>query len=104
MAPTSTWILALAACAGSEPDGASGSPSLWVQGALAFDGVEIGSDEPRVETLWVENVGTGLLFVDEQRGDMHDESATTEVPLTRVPYSKLCPGSAALDKLQKAYR
>jgi hypothetical protein len=29
---------------------------------------------------------------------------TTDVPLTRVPYEKLCPGSAKLDKLQEAFR
>jgi hypothetical protein len=35
---------------------------------------------------------------------MHELNATTDVPLTRVPYEKLCPGSAALAKLQEDFR
>ncbi len=49
-------------------------------------------------------VVTGLLYVDENVPDMHELSQTTDVPLTRVPYEKLCPGSSALDKLQEDYR
>jgi 2-oxoglutarate ferredoxin oxidoreductase subunit beta len=49
-------------------------------------------------------VPTGLLFLDRQRGDMHEESRTRDVPLTKVPYSKLCPGKAALDKLMEDFR
>jgi hypothetical protein len=35
---------------------------------------------------------------------MHDEAATREVPLTQLPFSKLCPGKAALDKLMDSFR
>jgi 2-oxoglutarate ferredoxin oxidoreductase subunit beta len=49
-------------------------------------------------------IATGLLFVDKQASDMHDTSKTTEVPLSQLPYEKLCPGSAALDELQKTFR
>ncbi len=49
-------------------------------------------------------VPTGLFFVDPKSRDMHDLSGTTEVPLSQVPYEKLCPGSAALDELQKSFR
>ena len=35
---------------------------------------------------------------------MHDISGTTDVPLSKVPYEKLCPGKAELDKLQHAFR
>ena len=49
-------------------------------------------------------VPTGLLFVDESRGDMHDMSGTVETPLTQVPFEELCPGSAALDELQEEFR
>jgi 2-oxoglutarate/2-oxoacid ferredoxin oxidoreductase subunit beta len=49
-------------------------------------------------------IATGLLFVDKQASDMHDTSKTTEVPLAQLPYQKLCPGSAALDELQKTFR
>jgi 2-oxoglutarate ferredoxin oxidoreductase subunit beta len=49
-------------------------------------------------------VPTGLLYLDPSRGDMHDEGATTGMPLTRVPFSKLCPGKVALDKLMEDFR
>jgi 2-oxoglutarate ferredoxin oxidoreductase subunit beta len=49
-------------------------------------------------------IPTGLLYLNDQRGDMHDEGATASVPLTQVPYGKLCPGSAALDQLQEEFR
>jgi 2-oxoglutarate ferredoxin oxidoreductase subunit beta len=49
-------------------------------------------------------IPTGLLYLDKERGDMHDESGTTDVPLTRVPYAKLCPGKAALDRLMDDFR
>jgi 2-oxoglutarate/2-oxoacid ferredoxin oxidoreductase subunit beta len=49
-------------------------------------------------------IATGLLFVDKQASDMHVTSKTTDVPLTQLPYEKLCPGSAALDELQKTFR
>jgi 2-oxoglutarate ferredoxin oxidoreductase subunit beta len=49
-------------------------------------------------------VPTGLLFLDESAGDMHDQNATTDVPLSRVPFEKLCPGKSALAELQEAFR
>jgi 2-oxoglutarate ferredoxin oxidoreductase subunit beta len=49
-------------------------------------------------------VPTGLFFVDTKSRDMHDISGTTDVPLSQIPYEKLCPGSAALDELQKSFR
>jgi 2-oxoglutarate ferredoxin oxidoreductase subunit beta len=49
-------------------------------------------------------IATGLLYVDKQASDMHDTSKTTEVPLTKLPFEKLCPGKAALDELQKEFR
>jgi hypothetical protein len=36
--------------------------------------------------------------------DMHEMSGTPEIPLTQVPYEKLCPGSDALSKLNEEYR
>jgi 2-oxoglutarate ferredoxin oxidoreductase subunit beta len=47
---------------------------------------------------------TGLLFVDELTPDLHQANQTTETPLSRVPFEKLCPGSAALDNLQEDFR
>jgi 2-oxoglutarate ferredoxin oxidoreductase subunit beta len=49
-------------------------------------------------------IPTGLLFLDESMGDMHGIAGTVETPLTQVPYEMLCPGKAALDKLQEEYR
>jgi 2-oxoglutarate ferredoxin oxidoreductase subunit beta len=47
---------------------------------------------------------TGLLFVQESAPDLHEANNTSETPLARVPYEKLCPGSAALEKLQAEFR
>jgi 2-oxoglutarate/2-oxoacid ferredoxin oxidoreductase subunit beta len=52
----------------------------------------------------VGEVVTGLLFVDETTPNLHDANNTTEIPLARVPYECLCPGSGALDKLQEEFR
>ena len=41
---------------------------------------------------------------NKRAGDMHDINGTTDVPLARVPFEKLCPGKAALDELQSAFR
>jgi len=49
-------------------------------------------------------VPTGLLFVDGKRGDMHADAGTTDQALVTLPYEKLCPGSATLDKLQRGFR
>jgi 2-oxoglutarate ferredoxin oxidoreductase subunit beta len=49
-------------------------------------------------------VVTGLLFIDETAGDMHEINSTTEVPLSQVPYRKLCPGASALAQLQEEFR
>jgi 2-oxoglutarate ferredoxin oxidoreductase subunit beta len=47
---------------------------------------------------------TGLLYLDEAGADMHAMNNTVEVPLTEVPYDRLCPGSAALATLMEEYR
>ncbi len=49
-------------------------------------------------------VPVGLLYLDTHGVEMHDGMKTTRAPLSQLPYEKLCPGSAALDKLQRAYR
>ena len=49
-------------------------------------------------------VPTGLLYIDEGSGDVHDVNNTTEVPLSRLPFEALCPGSAELDRLQEEFR
>jgi len=49
-------------------------------------------------------VPTGLLFIDETAGEVHDLNNTTEIPLARVPFETLCPGAAELDRLQDEFR
>ena len=46
----------------------------------------------------------GLLFLDESGVNMHAAAKTVKRPLSQVPHEELCPGSAALRKLQDAYR
>ena len=47
---------------------------------------------------------TGLLYVDESVPDVHEMNSTADVALSKVPFEKLCPGSAALAALQDDYR
>ena len=47
---------------------------------------------------------TGLLFLEEGVGDLHDTNNTSKTPLSRLPYEKLCPGAAALHRLQEDFR
>ena len=49
-------------------------------------------------------IPTGLLFVDESAGDMHNILGTTDTPLTQVPYELLCPGGEALESLMEEFR
>ena len=47
---------------------------------------------------------TGLLFVDPQAGDMHDALGTVEQPLNALGEAELCPGAAALEKINASLR
>jgi 2-oxoglutarate ferredoxin oxidoreductase subunit beta len=47
---------------------------------------------------------TGLLYIDESQPDLHEVNGTVSVPLSRLPYEQLCPGSDALLALQKRFR
>ena len=49
-------------------------------------------------------VVTGLLYLEQSGADMHAVNKTVERPLVDVPYSELCPGSAALNDLMAEYR
>ncbi|MBI5514413.1 MAG: 2-oxoacid:ferredoxin oxidoreductase subunit beta [Deltaproteobacteria bacterium] len=48
-------------------------------------------------------IPTGLLFLDEAHGDMHQMASTVERRLHDLPFEELCPGSAALEAFQKDY-
>ncbi len=47
---------------------------------------------------------TGLLYVDPEAGDLHDRLGTTEAPLNTLDEAALCPGSAALERLNASLR
>jgi 2-oxoglutarate ferredoxin oxidoreductase subunit beta len=49
-------------------------------------------------------VVTGLLYLDETVPDLHELNQTPDGALTKIPYHKLCPGRAALDRLQEDFR
>ena len=47
---------------------------------------------------------TGLLYIDEEAGDMHDLSGSVVTPLSKLPYESLNPGSDTLAKVMDRYR
>jgi len=49
-------------------------------------------------------VATGLLYLDPMPRDLHASLNTVKTPLNRLPDGALCPGSAALDKVNARLR
>ena len=49
-------------------------------------------------------VPTGLLYLEESEEDMHAFENTVETPLVDLAFEDLCPGSAALEELQRGWR
>lgn len=47
---------------------------------------------------------TGLLYIDEETGDMHDLSGSVKTPLSKIPYEDLNPGAEKLANLMDRYR
>ena len=47
---------------------------------------------------------TGLLFVDDDPEDLHMSANTVKTPLNAMSEKELCPGQAALDKINAALR
>jgi len=47
---------------------------------------------------------TGLLYVEEESDDLHSHLNTVEAPLNTLGEADLCPGSAALDKINASLR
>jgi len=47
---------------------------------------------------------TGLLYIDEETGDMHDLSGSVQMPLSKIPYEELNPGKQALANVMHRYR
>src|SRR5213082_2454935 len=49
-------------------------------------------------------VVTGLLFVEEDHGDLHEFLDTVEAPLNALGENELCPGQEALDRYNAAHQ
>ena len=89
----------------------TGDDARRERGAAAQGGGRLRSDEPR-EGVWTYleehqssgEIPMGLLFLDENGVEMHAAAKTVKRPLSQVPYEELCPGNAALRKLQEGYR
>jgi 2-oxoglutarate/2-oxoacid ferredoxin oxidoreductase subunit beta len=47
---------------------------------------------------------TGLLFVEEDHGDLHEFLETVETPLNALGEAELCPGPDYLDRYNAAHR
>jgi 2-oxoglutarate ferredoxin oxidoreductase subunit beta len=47
---------------------------------------------------------TGLLYVDPESEDLHTHLDTVDSPLNALDEQALCPGSAALDKINASLR
>jgi 2-oxoglutarate ferredoxin oxidoreductase subunit beta len=47
---------------------------------------------------------TGLLYVDDDPEDLHAHLRTTDAPLNKLSEKELCPGQAALDKINASLR
>ena len=49
-------------------------------------------------------ITTGLLYVNEDREEMHELMGNVDTPLAHLPYEGLLPGSEELRKIQRRYR
>ena len=49
-------------------------------------------------------IATGLIYVDKDPDDLHHHLATVEKPLNELGEKELCPGSAALERLNAGLR
>jgi 2-oxoglutarate/2-oxoacid ferredoxin oxidoreductase subunit beta len=47
---------------------------------------------------------TGLLYVEDEAEDLHGHLDTVDAPLNTLGEKELCPGSAALDKINASLR
>jgi 2-oxoglutarate/2-oxoacid ferredoxin oxidoreductase subunit beta len=47
---------------------------------------------------------TGLLYVQPDSSDLHDNLNTVETPLNQLGERELCPGSVALERINAALR
>ena len=96
----------------SYPEGEATSVTMHDGSVVRLRKVAADYDPTDREAVWTYlqerqtsgEIPMGLLFLDEGGVDMHAAAKTVKRPLAQVPYEELCPGSAALRKLQDAYR
>jgi 2-oxoglutarate ferredoxin oxidoreductase subunit beta len=49
-------------------------------------------------------ITTGLLYIDEERDEMHELMGNVDVPMARLPHDILSPGSKELPKILSRYK
>ena len=49
-------------------------------------------------------ITTGLLYVNEERAEMHELMGNVDTPLAKLPYEGLQPGNGELRKIQRRFR
>ena len=49
-------------------------------------------------------VVTGLLYIDDGAGDLHERVRTVETPLNRLGEAELCPGPGPLEAINARLR
>ena len=49
-------------------------------------------------------ITTGLLYIDEEREEMHELMGNVDTPLSQLPLESLNPGNAELKKILGRYR
>jgi 2-oxoglutarate ferredoxin oxidoreductase subunit beta len=94
------------------PEGTSTSVTMHDGSVVRFSKVPADYDPTNRTKVWdylsrhqeTGEIPTGLLFLDESGSEMHDAAKTVDTALAKLPFEELCPGSAALEKLQAAYR
>ena len=94
------------------PEGAATSVTMHDGSVVRFTKLPPGydpTDRGAVTSYLLEHqrsgvIPTGLLYMDERGTEMHDGAKTAAMPLTALPYERLCPGSDVLEKLQASYR
>jgi hypothetical protein len=47
---------------------------------------------------------TGILYQEEASADVHELNKTPATALSKLPFEKLCPGSAELNRLMETFR
>ncbi|HET6629863.1 MAG TPA: 2-oxoacid:ferredoxin oxidoreductase subunit beta [Woeseiaceae bacterium] len=56
------------------------------------------------DTVRAGEIITGLLYIDEEMGDMHALSGSVDRPLSKIPYDELNPGRETLARVMDRYR